>query len=41
MDLLFKVTEIDFELAYKNASFLDETWILPVSQLQYVGIQIL
>jgi hypothetical protein len=30
MDLLFKVTEIDFELAYKNASFLDETWILPI-----------
>lgn len=31
MGLLFEVTELDFELEVDNSSFLDETWIIPVS----------
>ncbi|XP_077862116.1 uncharacterized protein LOC100366731 [Saccoglossus kowalevskii] len=30
MSMLFLVTDIDFELNIKNASFLDETWQIPV-----------
>ena len=30
MKLLFKVTEVDFDLDMAHASFLDESWIIPV-----------
>ena len=31
MGLLFEVTELDFELDVDSSSFLDETWVIPVS----------
>ena len=30
MQLLFQVTEVDFDFNLANSSFLDESWIIPV-----------
>ena len=30
MQLLFRVTEVDFDLELDHCSFLDESWVIPV-----------
>ena len=37
MALLFEATELDFELEVDNSSFLDETWVIPVSMWHDTG----
>lgn len=32
MEVLFEVTDIDFQLAVSNSSFLNETWVIPHMQ---------
>ena len=30
MQILFRVTEVDFDLNLEHSSFLDESWVVPV-----------
>ena len=42
MQLLFQLTEVEFELSVEQSSFLDETWVIPVfKQIQLPPIKTL